>query len=598
MAVLAAVAMTLAACGTTTASSGRTGREPAALTAAASSNAAFVNPSGWGPTYSYNYFASNFPANFDDLVLLPLGVLQPPKMTHYIPELASSWRSRGRKFTITLQHAAKWQDGTPVTSKDVLTSLLLQGAAGTTTVWSAVTTITAPSPDRLVLDVRPGVAPAVVENDILPTIVLPSSVYGRFVTPGLERDLVTYSAEVTVNPTAAAKSPQEAAISAAYTKLSKFAPTSLVGDGPFKVASINSSEAKLVKSSTFFKASSERLRVFDVVNTTSNETVFSELLGGEMTFSDGGSPKNIVAKYLKTPGLHYLTPAGSGEYALVFNDHRYPFTLKAFRQAIAYLVNRPKVEALSEAGQDIPSDYPTGLTPALEKEYLTHSQLHSLNPYRYDPAKATKLLRAAGFKKSAGRWLEPNGKSLSLQFSTWAGYTDMVLGSEVITNELNTFGIHTTIASLPPSTLSSYLLDGKFDISVDFAGGYYDPLATFDATLASANFVNSSEPGIAFGPMEDVPGMGRVDVPKEISRQAGTIGPGPAMSKATWHWARFVDENLPYLTFLTRYGQVVYSSKDFTHWPGKSSPLWLVVQNNRFAGFLLLFEDGYVVPKG
>lgn len=70
-----------------------------------------------------------------------------------------------------------------------------------TSVLSAGTAITAPSSDLITWYCN--------------CVRAAATLYGRFVTPGLERDLITYSAEVTVNPVAAAKSPQEAAISEA-----------------------------------------------------------------------------------------------------------------------------------------------------------------------------------------------------------------------------------------------------------------------------------------------------------------------------------------------------------------------------------------------
>lgn len=66
------------------------------------------------------------------------------------------------------------------------------------------------------------------------------------------------------------------------------------------------------------------------------------------------------------------------------------------------------------------------------------SQLRSLNPYRYSPSKAARLLEGLGFHKKAGRGLLPNGKPFKLSAIAPNGQPQNVMGIDSVAKSLTT----------------------------------------------------------------------------------------------------------------------------------------------------------------
>ena len=70
------------------------------------------------------------PTPFLNLSLLNLGAYSNtlrPGPNPYVPELAEGWTVGDHQITFNLRQEAKWQDGSPFTTKDVIDSFLLAG---------------------------------------------------------------------------------------------------------------------------------------------------------------------------------------------------------------------------------------------------------------------------------------------------------------------------------------------------------------------------------------------------------------------------------------------------------------------------------------
>src|SRR5439155_362096 len=83
-------------------------------------------------------------------------------------------------------------------------------------------------------------------------------------------------------------------------------------------------------------------------------------------------------------------------YGVYFNNRRYPLSLPAFRQALAYLIDRPQVTQIADP-TNVPDKVPTALLPPVAQQWLSRSDLAHLNPYTHNPAKAAALLKGLGF---------------------------------------------------------------------------------------------------------------------------------------------------------------------------------------------------------
>src|SRR5579875_2975907 len=124
------------------------------------------SPGGWGLTWSYNTFDPHFLGPLYSYAFLPLAIAKPTTIGDDIPELATSWSVDGSTITIHLRQNAKWQDGTAFTSRDVLTTLLLQGTNGNQ-IWGQVTDVRTPDAHMFVLDLQKNVPAHIVLSNVL-----------------------------------------------------------------------------------------------------------------------------------------------------------------------------------------------------------------------------------------------------------------------------------------------------------------------------------------------------------------------------------------------------------------------------------------------
>jgi peptide/nickel transport system substrate-binding protein len=568
----------------------------------------------WDTTWSLNAYSPLALTIGDGLIQLPLAVENMPSLTSFTPQLATSWPVSGNTLTINLRSGAKWETGKPVTSTDVLDTIELNGLGGTagsgdTGGWLYISKVTAPNANQVVVTTRPGSNMSLLEDQILSQVILPSSTYGQFVSPALEQDEIAYWAQGK-DPAAAAKLPQYAAMQVAFKKLSAYNVPKLIGDGPFTLKAVNTAEALLMKSPSFYDAASIHIPGIEYTNDP-NQNIYPLLLGGQADFSSVYMPPAILKQWQSTTGSNTAIPHGF-IYNLAINSHAYPLNMTTVRQAIAYVI--PRSNMVSSAYGDssvkdrgaVLNQYPDGLPTYLNSLYLTSSELASLNPYSVNDAKATSLLQSAGFRKSGGKWIMPNGKPFTLSLLVDSATTNDVVSLDSAATALTAFGISSSVDATQGAIVSADTLNGNFQLAEDNAIEP-DPLADFEALLGpGANFETlgsyAGDRGLGFGPAMTVPGLGTVNVPSIIAQQSEEVGPGAKMNQLVWDWARLVNQQLPYITYATKVYTFPFSSQRFTDWPpmdsAGTSPLWNIMgQGNFNEGLALMLEGGYIRPK-
>lgn len=581
------------------------GAGSSANASSSSTTLVMASSSPW-TTWQYNPWATGFPGAAGGFVYLPLAIQNWPSLTSFTPQLATSWSVQGNKLTVKLQPNARWQDGKPVTSADVIDTLYLDGMTGAP-VWSDIASVSASGPKEVVLTARPGVPMVLLENNLFNGVTpYPASVWGKYVTPSLKKAVITYFNLEQTNPNAAPTSAAGKTLSTALQTVAKFSPTTMVGDGPYKLAGITTQEAKLVKWDGFYDASHITIPQISFLGLQQPD-VNAALLSGRADFSSGWlyMPPAIVQQWTRTANAHLLAVPGTFQAQIIFNDHEYPFTKTAVRQALAYafpLKNMNQLAWGTISPHAVTPDIPEGLTSAVAAQFLTKSQLASLNPYPDNPSKVATLLKSAGFHQSGGQWVMPNGKPFTLSLSIDAAWTDQIAALRVAASSLTAMGIQSTLSTVNDATYGSDLHNGNFQVAAYCcAGGSPDPLTDFAASpMGSAeNFTsvgsNKGQRGIGFGPVATVPGLGKVNVPATLDNQANSVGPGSKMRTLTWDWARFVNQQVPYLEYTDFANQIAYSTSKFD-WPKTNDPLWVKINNGSYA-VIVGQENGSIHPK-
>ncbi|HEX3812244.1 MAG TPA: ABC transporter substrate-binding protein [Mycobacteriales bacterium] len=556
----------------------------------------------WGATWSYNPYTAFFPGFGDDFVLQTLAMQNPPTLTDFIPQLADKWTTSGRRITVHLRAGAKWQDGKAVSSTDLLDTILLNGTNGDP-LWNDITDVAAPSGSEVTVTVRNSIPTAQALTDLLATRPVPASVYGTMVPANLKQQLVSYYNQQATDPAAADRSPAKTAMTKVFTGLSKFSPKTLVGDGPYKLESMNSQQAKLARSGAYYNADKIKVAEIDYIGGEQTTQLYGTLTSQQLDFSNLYLPAPIAQKFTHTPNSQVALPP-SFSHAILFNCLHYPLSITKVRQALAYLIPRKDMAAAAYGTTDaggVAAGHTDGLTPAVEKVWLTKAQSDSLNPYNLDPGKATALLQEAGFHQAGKQWIMPNGKPFTLDMESNAETTNVVLSFKTAASALTNFGIKTDVTAVPGAKQTADLHSGDFQITAGTPNSL-NPLAEIDQILGSTNNFSTlgnykGQKGIGYGPEVDVPDLGRVNVAQTIDHQVRTVAPGADMKKLTWTWARLVNQDVPYLQYDNKVYQFAFTTTHYTKWPGVKDSIWDLVQYNLNGGFVHAEEAGFIQPR-
>lgn len=401
----------------------------------------------------------------------------------------------------------------------------------------------------------------------------------------------------------APKSAPGKVVSSLDGQILKYKPSTFIADGPFKFVKVTVSEAKLVKNPDFYNA--KKVKVSTLIWQEANNATVGEgeELSGQVDWSGNGYTGATWTQILKAPNMHIIARPNYADYAVYFNSRHYPLNMLKVRQALAYILHTPK---LLEANDGVPNydnfvKYPSLIYNPVAHLYLTTKQLDSLNPYKYDPAKAASLLESAGFHKRAGHWYEPNGKRFTLTMGAPAGWSGVELTPKYVAGVLDNFGISTQGSAVEQPGYWTDMQDGQFELDWGWGGFSTDPLQNFEYVIGpNLNYSTSGaykgEPGIGFGPEFDVPGIGRVNIVNAIERESTTVSYGPRMKQLVWDWTKFVNQEVPVVLFGDKNVPIQFSTARYD-WPSPKSGLWKLMGLNEDGGLAVMFGEGLIHPK-
>ncbi len=575
---------------------------------------------GWGTSWTNNGYATNYAmAGMPMYVNLPLAVQMQPS-GKYVPQLAKSWKIVGSQLQVMLQPGAKWQNGAPVTSQDVVNSYMLGATVGWP--WPGVATgITAPNKQEVVFQLRkyiPGsTSPMSAQTalfSILQNYVFPSSVYGKFATAKLKSEVGTY---VRTLPTKAGAAPSNANSSAhnfmiqAGQTLMAFNPSTLVGDGPFKLQGITTEQINLVRWPGYFGASKIHVPQIIAWNDASNNAATTQMFAGKMDYGWPGLTGGIVNRWKATANHHYSAiPTTAGE-AFYFNNQSYPLSLVKVRQALAYLIDRRSLTFANNGFmKDIVNTYPTGLPHGLRTIYLgsTPAQMQKLgfNDYAQNAAKAKQILLSLHFTNRNGTWYTPKGKPFTISVITPAGWTGPQLAGSNLASQLNAFGIKTVASAVEQPGYWSQLLQGNFQMAWNWTGFFNAfPIPSLESSLVAQNYgvpnAAASSPtgatvGMGFGPKVNIPGIGYTNLAESLTA-AGYVSDPAKVRQLVLDYAKLVNQYVPFLAYSTKSSETYWSSAHYTDWPPLSNKtLWDAAGSNPSGALLLMMMEGYVRP--
>jgi peptide/nickel transport system substrate-binding protein len=502
-----------------------------------------------------------------------------------LPGLASSWSlsSDGSTLTVHLQPGAKWSNGQPVTADDVKTSTAIWFTQDVAQAYNlGAVNVVNPSTVQFVQTAgahnnqfASGLLCQATNNFIVPT-----SVYGS----QLPSDIwTTIGASL---GTGAAATTASTTLTQVGKTLQSFAPATDVSAGPFTIKAINPGEAVLVKNKYFYNASKVGPSEVVMLHYSGNSQIWSYMQSGKLDAAPYTAMPTNVLDEVSSSGNQRVDSPSFVAVSLAFDQSVAPYSNRAVRQALAYVINRQAVQKVGEPVSGLASTTTTGVISSILGSYLTSQQQSALNPYATNTATATSLLKGAGFTQKSGQWYLPGGKPWTITLNTPNGFSDWLEGASVIKSELTSFGIPTSISQAPDyATYLTNLYKGSYPVAFWLMAlgpqgynAYQRIYGTYDGWIAVGNTLKRFPTGSTTAdnflnttPTVSVPGIGTVN-PAQLTYQLSQMNlsspAGLAQQKSLMaQLIATTNYDVPVIQLWDYVNVQFVSSKRFTDWP-------------------------------
>jgi peptide/nickel transport system substrate-binding protein len=302
------------------------------------------------------------------------------------------------------------------------------------------------------------------------------------------------------------------------------------------------------------------------------------VLSKNVDYATHGFPP-ATEKEMTKKGFRIIRPPVYSGPALLFGlDEVAEFKDVRVRQALAYAIDRAQngEVSLGESGKGV--KFMAGFSDNLVPEWLDPAQQEKLETYDHDPARATALLTAAGWKKVGKAWQKPDGKPASYELIFPAEYVDWAAAGTNVAQQLTAFGITVKPRGVNHIQQPIDVDKGNFQLAIQGWGtsSHPHPHFAFVQDLFTHNIpvaANNGGRGMGFELAQTSPSLGKVDLEK-IVLEAGE-GLDEAQQKKNVSTAAVVfNELVPMLPLFERYGNnACVEGVRVKAWPKDGDPI-------------------------
>ncbi len=429
-----------------------------------------------------------------------------------LPDLAASWTidKKGASYTFQLRPDARWQDGQPVTSADVVYTIhALQDPSYTGPGASSWREVTVTAVDDLTvrfdLATPLGSFLQAATQPLLPDHLLHDVVAGDLdesafnsapVGSGPYR-LVTWDAleaHLEFDPQTAAPAPTTSPSPSAAASATSSAAASLRASPAASSASLSggptASPSATPTAAPTPPVGSVRPEAIDMRFYNDATSLMTDYRAGLLDAASGLMSSDATA-LASTPGSRLMEYPRTTYTGIVLNLRPgHPlFQDAAVRKALLQAIDRPSLIASILGASGTPADTP--IPPSSWAYDATAAR-----PIAYDPAAATKALKKAGWTLVDGAWRAPKSKQrLSLELITPDQESNPLVyaTTQAVADAWTRFGIKVSVIALTPHDfVDKRLAPGQFDaatvdVDVGLDPDLYPFLASTQTTTGGAN---------------------------------------------------------------------------------------------------------------
>jgi peptide/nickel transport system substrate-binding protein len=386
--------------------------------------------------------------------------------------LADSWQvsEGGKVWTFHIRSGVKWQDGVPLTAKDVAFTynyVIKNQLSNYTMYTNFITSVTAPNDNTVVF--RCSRPKANMLN--MWVYIVPQHIWGSISGKAAQGSYQN-------NPP-------------------------VVGTGPFQLTQYKRDSYAVMTANKDYWGGAPKIDEVDFVYYQSADTMVQEMKSGALQ----GCWGVLEAEYRQLQNsptykpLAYIDPELD---ELGFNCYTGPSlgnpVLKDwhFRQALQWAVDHSKLVQIAYGGLAQPA------TSVLVSHLWTNPDWHWQPPadqmYTFDLAKASQMLTAAGYPLVNGVRLNKQGKPITLRLATTTDFPEGQIEAKLIAGWLQKLGLKINLSVLDNGAFLARMFNYKgstfapdYDMDLSDWAGYGDPGETL-TSFTTAEIGATNEP--------------------------------------------------------------------------------------------------------
>lgn len=265
-------------------------------------------------------------------------------------------------------------------------------------------------------------------------------------------------------------------------------PETFVATGPYKLEKVTQNQMVLVKNENYYFADNVKFDQILASNVADITNIYNMLTSNELDYQDGVAPEATLNAILNNnKDMVHFKMFDPGAIGLVFNLEKRIWT-DPVREAFQYLFDR---EEMRNAGNKyaVTSYYPLiGMAPSEAETWMNPEDFKRIPKYDKNLAKATELLKQAGWSQIEGRWYDQNNQLVELSLGYDGSHPGMSGVAEAASSALEKFGIKVVLKRA--SDFGAWFDTAKAKESVyDFVVNWTDLNMSFSYPTGSFNYV-------------------------------------------------------------------------------------------------------------
>jgi peptide/nickel transport system substrate-binding protein len=360
---------------------------------------------------------------------------------------AWTWSTDYKSVALTVRDGVKFSDGSAMTADDVAYSFqILKQFAALNSNALPIDSVTSTG-NTVTVNFTQSVF--VIQAKVLSTMVVPKKIWSAIKDP---------TTDTVANP---------------------------VGTGPYVLKTFTPQTVTLdVRGSGYWQAA-PKVSELRYSTYSGNDTETQALVTGATEWSYVFIPDAKTVFAAKDPHYKLWFPPSLSADGLWFNTTVKPWDNQYLRQAVGMVINRADIYNEGESGYFKPEiDNITGL-PSPAGDTFVSSVYKGVNGQQ-TAAAAKTLLTAHGFTYNGSTLTDPSGKAVSLTLTDPAGWSDYQTDLSIISDNLKSIGIASTINKADADAWFTAIANGSFQAAMHWSNGGATPYDMYENIMDGA----------------------------------------------------------------------------------------------------------------